>query len=451
MEMSRRRWTLCCLLAFRGAYCGDLPENDPPPDEETARIVDEVAAQFVAARGRGLQGRENPALKQAARAYKAKVSTIPMPWAEDDEGPRLAEPLIPNVVHWAWRNGDADWTLALSVAAARVVQRPEKLLLHTGPLTGNSYTNPTSEGGTESLRCIAATGAEELRHFEEPFPGDRHPWAEVLSKQHKLPKQTLAHISDVMRLHTILQYGGIYLDRDAFLHRNVDNFRYRYEAVLGMDPETYEGDRDVNFGSIMAARNSTFFRLLWDGCGKPEYRNLSYLVTWGGWAHDSCRKSYALAMKRPDLARVDERLYQFPFPGKSAARGRPLGINSERLLAKTNTHHVLHMSGFEWNALRTKQLQAQPSIFGTVVWPNIIKAAAEDTTMTTELVDCLEWLQGKLKARSYLPPDFPEDGLAAVRIMADRPRPPPPPVDEVAPPPPPPREQQQQQQMLILP
>ncbi|KAJ8598848.1 hypothetical protein CTAYLR_010443 [Chrysophaeum taylorii] len=366
------------------------------PDPNVARIVDEVAAQFVAAKGRGMEGHESPALKQAARAYKARVSSLPMPWTRRDDA--FAEPLIPNIVHWAWRSGDADWTLALSVVMAKVVQNPAKLLLHSGPAR-QTYASPSTEAGVEALRCIEAAGAEEVRHETDPSPEGTHPWAEVLGRKNKLSKQTFAHVSDVMRLFTIVQYGGIYLDRDAFLHRSVDSYRFRYPAVLGLDPETFEGDRDVNFGSFMAAKNSTFFRLLWDGMGDPGYRNLSYCVTWGGWAHDSCRKSYALAIKRPDLVHVDEGLYQFPFPGKSAARGGGgAGKTPPALLAKARTHEILHMSGFEWHSLRTAQLRAEPSIFGTIIWPNVL--ANKDSHPA--LQPCLAWLEAKLRERGYL-------------------------------------------------
>lgn len=400
---SASAWTLCSEEATHA-----------PPDLQVARIIDDVAAQFVAANARGMQGHEPPALKLAARAYKAKVSSLPMPWqdyARNLTPPPAPEPLIPNIIHWAWRSGDADWTLALSVAMAKIVQKPTQLLIHTGPLdaiTKTTYTTPTTEAGTEALQCLAACGATEIQHRKEPAPGNKHPWSEVLKPHTKLSKQTFAHISDVMRLYTIIIYGGIYLDRDAFLHLPVDHYRYRYSAVLGLDPETYEGDHDVNFGAFMAAQNSTFFRLLWDGCGIPHYRNLSYAVTWGGWAHDSCRKSFALAIKRPDLVHVDEHLYQFPFPGKSAARGRR-GHTPPALLEKTATHEILHMSGFEWNKVRTVQLQAKPSIFGGIVWPNVLRAALEKwqpDELQPELVSCLSWLQNKLKSRGYIPENF---------------------------------------------
>ena len=54
--------------------------------------------------------------------------------------PEGVAPRVPNIAHWAWRSGDADWTMALSVVMARVVQRAETLYLHTGPLGDGDWS-----------------------------------------------------------------------------------------------------------------------------------------------------------------------------------------------------------------------------------------------------------------------------------------------------------------------
>ena len=374
-----------------------------PPDLSVAAVVDAVAAKFVAANGRGHEGFEPPLLKAAAGDYRSKLSSLAMPW-RDTSTATVGEAVIPNYCHWVWRDGDADWTLALSVIMAKIVQRPEKLYVHSGPVFEGDWTfaTPKTAEGEKAFECMEAAGAEEISHLEDPRPGgQRHPWAEVMKKgRKKLNKQTLAHISDVMRLFAIVEYGGLYLDRDAFIHLPIDHYRYNYEAVLGLDPETFEGDHDVNFGTFMAKKNATFMKLLWDGMGFDDYKNLSYAVTWGGWAHDSCRKSFALAMKRPDLCHLDERLYQFPFTGKGAARGSPRGKTSPRLFDTTKTHEVLHMSGFDWHSARTEQLQWRPSLWGEIIWPNVRAHLRVDDT--PRLLSCVTWLQDMLLNRKYI-------------------------------------------------
>ena len=378
------------------------------PDPEVGRIVDAVAAQFVAAGGRGFEGWEPKRLKEAARAYHARITPLAMPWRRgadtaDTFVRPAAPPRVPNIAHWAWRDGDADWTLALSVAMAAVVQRPEALYLHTGPLAAGAtaYTEPQTPAGRAALRCLRAAGAQVVRHAADPAPGGgRHPWAEVLGRGRRVrSKQTFAHLSDVTRLKTILDMGGIYLDRDAFLHRRVDHYRWRHDAVLGLEPSNFERDRVANFGCLMARPNSTFFQLFWDGAGRAAYANTSYLRTWGGWAHDSCRKSYALAMKRPDLVHLEARLLQYPFPGHGAARG---GV-TRALLDLTRRSEVCHMSGFKWNGGRTHQLRMRPSIFGEVLWPNVLRAAAAEPPLPPELLRCVRWLGDTLVNESYMP------------------------------------------------
>ena len=189
-------------------------------------------------------------------------------------------------------------------------------------------------------------------------------------------------------------HGGVYLDRDAFLHKSVDHYRWRHDAVLGLEVQNFEKDHAANFGCIMAAPNSSYFRYFWDGAGDPNYENLSYRVTWGGWAHDSCRKSYALALKRPDLVHMEARLLQYPFPGHGPARGNKV---TPELIALTQKAEVCHMSGFMWNDGRAAQLRDTPSIFGDVLWPNVVKAATADPPISGDLSRCVRWLGEKLK------------------------------------------------------
>ena len=419
--MSRSRPRCACLaLLLLWPPAASAPSVLEPPDARVAALVDEIAAQFVAqSQNQALEG--GPGEKRvlgARKRYSSEISTLP--WDQSHPTNSCAferpadgrAPRIPNLVHWAWRSGDADWVLAMSVAFASVVLRPDRLLVHTGPVHSDldrTYTTPATDDGRRALQCIEAAGATEVRHASEPSPlgAGRHPWESILKGARggngKLTKGQFAHISDVMRLHTLVEWGGIYLDRDAFVHLPLDHYRWTYRAALGVDPRTYENDVDANFGTIMGEPNSTFFKLLWDGMGDKAYENLSYRVTWGGWAHDSCRKSFALAMKRPDLAHLDERLYQYPFPG--GGRLAPKDNNGKidgRFLTNTRTHEVLHMSGFGWHSLRDAQLKWEPSIFGEVVWPNILEAAARPPAIAPALRECLDWFEQTLIDKGYM-------------------------------------------------
>ena len=136
-----------------------------------------------------------------------------MPWLsfDEDEATAFTPPptpaKVPNLAHWAWRSGDADWTLALSVIMAVIVQRPDRLLIHTGPLGAfaRSYSSPLTAAGAEAFACIRDAGTEEIAHVVDPTPDPtgRHPWAEAFQNQrppkNKLSKQLSKQTSRTFR------------------------------------------------------------------------------------------------------------------------------------------------------------------------------------------------------------------------------------------------------------
>ena len=61
------------------------------------------------------------------------------------------------------------------------------------------------------------------------------------------------------------------------------------------------------------------------------------------------------------------------------------------------------MSGFKWNGGRTHQLRMRPSIFGEVLWPNVLRAAAAEPPLPPDLLRCVRWLGDTLVNESYMP------------------------------------------------
>ena len=72
---------------------------------------------------------------------------------------------------------------------------------------------------------------------------------------------------------------------------------------------------------------------------------------------------------------MEPRLLQYPFPGHGPARGDRI---TDELLSLTRKAEVCHMSGFQWNGGRGHQLRMTPSIWGTVLWKNVLAAARAD-------------------------------------------------------------------------
>ena len=97
---------------------------------------------------------------------------------------------------------------------------------------------------------------------------------------------------------------------------------------------------------------------------------------------------------------MEARLLQYPFPGHGPARGNKV---TPELIALTQKVEVCHMSGFTWNDGRAAQLRDTPSIFGDVLWPNVVKAATADPPISGDLSRCVRWLGEKLTNESYMP------------------------------------------------
>jgi hypothetical protein len=68
------------------------------------------------------------------------------------------------------------------------------------------------------------------------------------------PLTHVAHRADIVRLQTLIECGGIYLDADVFVHRSFDDLRNE-QAVLGE-----EGSDGLANAVILAEQKSTFLR-----------------------------------------------------------------------------------------------------------------------------------------------------------------------------------------------
>ena len=52
------------------------------------------------------------------------------------------------------------------------------------------------------------------------------------------------------------------------------------------------------------------------------------------------------------------------------------------------------------------QLRQRPSIFGAVIWPNVVRAARAPPALPAELLRCVRWLGDRLVNESFMdPPD----------------------------------------------
>ena len=100
------------------------------------------------------------------------------------------------------------------------------------------------------------------------------------------------HSSDIVRIKALQQFGGIYLDTDFIVLKNLDPFR-NYKVTLCRQSSGYF----LN-SFIMSKPNAKFLSLWLDGY-KKDYRNTSY-------AYNSMRYNGILAKKHPDLVHIEE-------------------------------------------------------------------------------------------------------------------------------------------------
>ncbi len=106
------------------------------------------------------------------------------------------------------------------------------------------------------------------------------------------PLVHVAHRADVVRLLTLIDQGGIYLDADVFVQRSFDDLLH-HSAVLGQ--EGYIGHVGVANAVILAEKNAPFLRRWLD-----EYRSFRSAGADQFWNEHSVHLPARLASDHPD-------------------------------------------------------------------------------------------------------------------------------------------------------
>ncbi|XP_023320869.1 uncharacterized protein LOC111695693 [Eurytemora carolleeae] len=132
--------------------------------------------------------------------------------------------LIPNYIHYIRINqSELRFFEAVCMKSAFIIQRPEKLFVHTTDLD-------LSGGYWDTLKKIPGfKEALVVKRIIEP------------DQIHGVQFYWTAHKADVVRLLVLKKYGGIYLDNDIYVINSLDQYR-RYEFVLGWPPGEWIGN-----------------------------------------------------------------------------------------------------------------------------------------------------------------------------------------------------------------
>lgn len=191
---------------------------------------------------------------------------------------RLNECKVPPIVHFVLGfPGRFDFYSYIAVKSAHDRLRPDAIYLHVFGLRFD--TTPYLERAIDELG-VKIVGSRDVR--------------EVFDRPVEVPERR----SDAIRLESLIRFGGIYLDMDAFVLQPLDVF---YSNELTMPQENTGG---VNNGIMIAKRCSRFLRLWYQ-----EYQ--SFVDS--DWGYHSIVLPKKLSLKYPDLIQVEPDTLQSDF------------------------------------------------------------------------------------------------------------------------------------------
>ncbi|KAH8888557.1 hypothetical protein GQ53DRAFT_826246 [Thozetella sp. PMI_491] len=207
-------------------------------------------------------------IEQAFIASKAELACLhgkPFPGEPPPDDAARRDP-IPNIVHFIFglKNpleypdaGHFDFMSYLAVRSAVVSLEPDTIYLHYTYLSEPPSPDPNADPLTNPWIKRLAKHVTLVHH-----PPDRS-------------KVQYAHLSDIMRLEFLRDYGGIYLDIDAFALRPFDGLRSApqpHDIVLGAEG----GNRWGLCNAIIAARPNSTFVDRW----LESYQNIDFSKEW---------------------------------------------------------------------------------------------------------------------------------------------------------------------------
>lgn len=158
--------------------------------------------------------------------------------------------LVPRVVHIVWVRGTGfKYYHFLAVKSMHDRIRPDAIYIHglEFPTDNLHFKRVMNELGA---KLVKARNPDKV--FDKPVMG-------------------VEHQADVIRLETLIRFGGIYMDTDVFVLKSVDEF-LNDETVMPLETTT----NGLNNGIIFAKRCSRFLQALYEG-----YRTFND-ADWGG-------------------------------------------------------------------------------------------------------------------------------------------------------------------------
>jgi mannosyltransferase OCH1-like enzyme len=149
--------------------------------------------------------------------------------------------IVPNIIHFIRLNkANFSFTDIIAIRAAHVAQKPDAIYIHTDiKQFEGKYWNQLQKKWPDTYKLIRTIPTEiPLRIFNRS-----------ISEGYKFH-----HASDIIRYRLLSEYGGIYLDNDAFVIHNLNKYR-KYEMTIEWNPQQYLGNQ-----VLIGHRDARFLR-----------------------------------------------------------------------------------------------------------------------------------------------------------------------------------------------
>ncbi|EFX86324.1 hypothetical protein DAPPUDRAFT_313305 [Daphnia pulex] len=154
--------------------------------------------------------------------------------------------IVPNIIHLIrFSKPEFSFIDYICIQAAFRNHRPEHFYIHT------DAADPTFRGKYWEL----IENDLELRSRIRILP--LQPPSEIFGQQIE-PDLRVYHGGDIARIQTLMKYGGIYLDNDVYVIKNLDKYR-KFELAINWDEGQFLGTQ-----VIVANRQSRFLPLWLD-------------------------------------------------------------------------------------------------------------------------------------------------------------------------------------------
>jgi len=158
-------------------------------------------------------------------------------FAEFDNSNASVKLLVPNLIHYVHFDSRAiDFVTFVCILSAWFNHKPAAIYIHT-----NVELKPRESRYVWILNSLMGSNLK-VRPFQRPT----HVFGQKLS--------SVQHASDVARIKILMKFGGIYLDEDVYVVKNLNRFRH-FECAIGWP-------KDQNIGSqvILAHKDARFLK-----------------------------------------------------------------------------------------------------------------------------------------------------------------------------------------------